>query len=139
MQVKLRNVKTDEVEIVCFPICFPQRADDFPFDDWEVVDLVRPNEEEFEESDIRCASFIYDLKPDRLPGKGEKDSSKELHLFLSRWEDSVVLRDLIDVKWSVHNPRVGFRCSTRQMIGVKLSWFIDTRKKLESSVTITRN
>ncbi|MBQ7802979.1 hypothetical protein IJ380_03960 [Candidatus Saccharibacteria bacterium] len=106
MQVKLRNVKSGEVEIVCFPICFPQRADDFPFDDWEVVDLVRPNEEEFEESDIRCASFIYDIEPDKLPGKGEKDSSKELHLFLSRWEDSVVLRDLIDGKWSVRNPRV---------------------------------
>lgn len=85
MQVRLRNVKSGEVEIVCFPICFPQRADDFPFNDWQVVDLVRPDEEEFEESDIRYASLIYDIEPDKLPGKGDKDSSKELHSFLLVW------------------------------------------------------
>lgn len=86
MQVKLRNVKSGEIGTAFFPL---ERPDDFSFDTWQVVDLVRPGEEEFEESDIRYASLIYDVEPDKLPGKGEKDSSKELHSFLKMWDREV--------------------------------------------------
>ena len=103
MQVKLRNVKTKGIEIAYFPL---ERPEVFSFDDWEVVDLVRPDEEGFEESDIRYASLIYDIEPDKLPGKGEKDSSQELHSFLFKWNKNVGLYDLIDGKWNVRAPRV---------------------------------
>ena len=103
MQVKLRNVKTDETEIAYFPL---DGADGFPFDDWEVVDLVRPDEEGFEESDIRCASLIYDVEPDKLPGKGENESSKELHWFLKKWDESVGLKTFNDGYWVTLGPGV---------------------------------
>ncbi len=80
MQVKLRNVKTKRIEIAYFPL---ERPEVFSFDDWEVVDLVRPDEEGFEESDIRYASLIYDIEPDKLPGKGERKIRRRscIHFF----------------------------------------------------------
>lgn len=115
MQVRLLNVKSGEIGTAFFPL---ERPDDFSFDTWQVVDLVRPGEEEFEESDIRCASLIYDIEPDKLPGKGEKDSSKELHLFLSEWNNTVGLYDLIDGKWDVRAPRVWI-----SLINVTNDWY----------------
>lgn len=103
MQVRLRNVKAGETEVVYFPL---ERPEDFSFDDWEVVDLVRPDEEGFEKSDIRCASLIYEIEPDKLPGKGEKESSKELHLFLKEWDESVGLKTFNDGYWLTLGPGV---------------------------------
>ena len=103
MQVRLRNIKSSEIGTAFFPL---ERPDDFSFDTWQVVDLVRPGEEEFEESDIRCASLIYDIEPDKLPGKGEKESSKELHLFLKKWDESVGLKTFNDGYWVTLGPGV---------------------------------
>ena len=103
MQVKLRNVKSGEIGTAFFPL---ERPDDFSFDTWQVVDLVRPGEEEFEESDIRCASLIYDIEPDKLPGKGEKDSSEELHLFLKDWKYSLGTSSFVKGRWRAFAPRV---------------------------------
>lgn len=103
MQVKLRNIKSGEVEIVYFPL---EKPDDFPFDKWVIIDLVRPNEEEFEESDVRYASLIYNIEPDKLPGKGEKDSSKELHLFLKMWDREVGCKTIRQGYWQTLSPSV---------------------------------
>ena len=115
MQVKLRNFKSGEVEIVYFPL---ERPDDFPFDKWVIVDLVRPNEEEFEESDIRYASLIYDIEPDKLPGKGEKDSSRELHSFLKKWDESVRFKTFNDGDWLTLEPGVWI-----SLINVTNDWY----------------
>lgn len=103
MQVKLHNVKTKKIEIAYFPL---ERPEVFSFDDWEIVDLVRPDEEGFEESDIRYASLIYDIEPDKLPGKGEEDSSAELHSFLLKWSGTVGLQNFKNGRWVTHVPRV---------------------------------
>lgn len=103
MQVKLRNVKSGEVGTAYFPL---ERPDDFSFDTWQVVDLVRPGEEEFEESDIRYASLIYNIEPDKLPGKGEKESSEELHLFLKMWDREVGCQTFRQGYWWKLSPSV---------------------------------
>lgn len=102
MQVKLRNIKTGEVAVAYFPLENPEA---FKFEDMSVVDLVRPYEQWFEESDIRCAPLIYGIKPDKLPGKGAKDSSKELHLFLKMWDREVGCKTFKDGYWKTLYPR----------------------------------